>query len=66
MTALEAVLTEALERARARGELGGGRSPVEVARFLTTFLQGVNVMGQARAGRPFLEMAVTGALRILD
>ncbi|MFF9001109.1 TetR/AcrR family transcriptional regulator [Streptomyces achromogenes] len=66
MTAVEAVLTEALERARARGELGGERSPVEVARFLTTFIQGIHVMGQARAGRPFLETAVTGALRILD
>lgn len=66
MTAVESVLTEALERARVRGELGGERSPVELARFLTTFVQGVHVMGQARADRAFLESAVAGALRALD
>ncbi|MFE7401782.1 TetR/AcrR family transcriptional regulator [Streptomyces sp. NPDC057557] len=66
MTAVESVLTEALERARVRGELGGERSPVELARFLTTFVQGVHVMGRARADRAFLESAVAGALRALD
>jgi TetR/AcrR family transcriptional repressor of nem operon len=66
MTAIEAVLTEALERARARGELPGERSPVELARFLTTFIQGLHVMSQARADRAFLEPAVAAALRVLD
>ncbi|MEW2516478.1 TetR/AcrR family transcriptional regulator [Streptomyces sp. NPDC046870] len=66
MTAIEAVLTEALERARVRGELSGERSPVDVARFLTTFIQGLRVMGQARADRAFLEPAVAVALRVLD
>ncbi|MFF4838275.1 TetR/AcrR family transcriptional regulator [Streptomyces sp. NPDC001315] len=66
LTAVESVLTEALRRARERGELRGEHSPVELARFLTTFIQGVRVMGQARAGREFLESAVTGALRALD
>ncbi|GGZ30610.1 TetR family transcriptional regulator [Streptomyces olivaceoviridis] len=66
MTAIEAVLAEALERARVRGELSGERSPVEVARFLTTFIQGLHVMSQARADRAFLEPAVAVALRVLD
>ncbi len=65
-TAVEAVLTGALERARAHGELSGERSPVELARFLTTFIQGLHVMGQARADRAFLEPAVAVALRVLD
>ncbi|WP_046734437.1 TetR/AcrR family transcriptional regulator [Streptomyces humi] len=66
VTALESVLTEALERARGRGELSGERSPVELARFLTTFVQGMRVVGQARVDRAFLESAVSGALRALD
>jgi TetR/AcrR family transcriptional repressor of nem operon len=66
MTAVESVLTEALRHARERGELRGEHDPVELARFLTTFIQGVHVRGQAQAGREFLESAVTGALRALD
>ncbi|MBO1330003.1 TetR/AcrR family transcriptional regulator [Streptomyces sp. VRA16 Mangrove soil] len=66
MAAVESVLTGALEQARARGELGGGHSPVELARFLTTFVQGLHVMSNARADRAFLESAVAGALRALD
>ncbi|WP_037855275.1 TetR/AcrR family transcriptional regulator [Streptomyces sp. NRRL S-340] len=66
MAAVEAVLTGALEHARERGELAPGRSPVELARFLVTFIQGLHVMGNARADRGFLENAVSGALRVLD
>lgn len=66
MAGVESVLTGALERARARGELGTDRSPVELARFLTTFIQGLQVMGTARADRAFLEDAVSGALRVLE
>lgn len=66
MAAVEAVLTGALERAAVRGELGAGRCPVELARFLVTFIQGLHVMGNARADRVFLEGAVSGALRVLD
>lgn len=66
MTAMESVLTEALRRARVRGELGDRLSPVETARFLTTFVQGVHVMGQAHADRAFLESAVAVALTVLD
>ncbi|MFJ3672477.1 TetR/AcrR family transcriptional regulator [Streptomyces sp. NPDC090106] len=66
MDAVESVLAQALRRARARGELGGEHSPVELARFLTTFIQGIRVMGRARADRAFLESAVSGALRALN
>ncbi|SEN47035.1 transcriptional regulator, TetR family [Actinacidiphila rubida] len=66
MAAMESVLVRALERARTRGELGRGHSPVELARFLVTFIQGVHVMAQARADQAFLESAVAGALRVLD
>ncbi|MFJ7497320.1 TetR/AcrR family transcriptional regulator [Streptomyces sp. NPDC097727] len=66
MTAVENVLTEALRRAQARGELRADHSPAELARFLTSFVQGLHVMGQTRVDRDFLTDAVTGALRALD
>ncbi|MEU6598211.1 TetR/AcrR family transcriptional regulator [Streptomyces flaveolus] len=66
MAAVESALTGALERAQARGELDPGQSPAELARFLTTFVQGLRVMGKARADRAFLESAVSGALKVLD
>ena len=55
-----------LERARVRGDLGAAHSPVEPARFLTTFLQGLHAMGNARADRSFLESAVSTAPKVLD
>ncbi len=63
---VESALAGALERAKARGELGADKEPVRLARFLTTFIQGLRVMGQARADRAFLEDAVATALRSLD
>ncbi|WP_399895789.1 TetR/AcrR family transcriptional regulator [Streptomyces sp. BBFR51] len=66
MAAMESVLTGTLEYARVRGELGAGQNPAELARFLTTFIQGLHVMGKARADRAFLEAAVSGALKALD
>ncbi|MFG2887658.1 hypothetical protein ACGFYV_36195 [Streptomyces sp. NPDC048297] len=66
MNAVESVLAEALHRAQDRGELRSGFNPVDGARFLTTFIQGIHVMGQARADHAFLQSAVTGALRALD
>lgn len=66
MTAMESVLSAALHHARVRGELSSEHSPVELARFLITFIQGLRVMGQARVDRTFLESAVTGALKALD
>ncbi|MER5949461.1 helix-turn-helix domain-containing protein [Streptomyces sp. NPDC001904] len=66
LAAVEHLLADALRRARARGELRAAHDPAELARFLTTFVQGLHVMGNARAGRVFLESAVAGALRALD
>ncbi len=39
------------------GELSADKNPVELARFLTTFVQGLRVVGQARLGRTFTEDA---------
>ncbi|MFI7386607.1 TetR/AcrR family transcriptional regulator [Streptomyces sp. NPDC049813] len=66
MAAVESVLADALQRARDRGELRPEQQPVELARFLTTFVQGLHVMGNARADHAFLAAAVAGALRALD
>lgn len=66
MQLIEAALVTALAQARTRGELGAGADPRELARFLTTFVQGLRVMGKARAGREFLDDAVGVALRVLD
>jgi TetR/AcrR family transcriptional repressor of nem operon len=66
MKRLESVLAGALEKAKARGELSSDKNPVELARFLTTFVQGLRVVGQAQLGRVFVEDAVSTALRALD
>jgi TetR/AcrR family transcriptional repressor of nem operon len=66
MAALESILTAALERACTRGELTSTQNPAQLARFLTTFIQGLHVMANARADRPFLESAISTALKALD
>ncbi|MEU1412634.1 TetR/AcrR family transcriptional regulator [Streptomyces sp. NPDC005731] len=66
MRHVESSLAGALERAKVRGELSADKNPVELARFLTTFVQGLRVVGQARLGRPFTEDALTVAMRALD
>lgn len=63
---VESLLAGALERAKARGELPADKNPVELARFLTTLVQGMRVVGGARLGRAFVEDAVTTAMRTLD
>ncbi|GGN00019.1 TetR/AcrR family transcriptional regulator [Streptomyces fuscichromogenes] len=63
---VESTIAGALERARARGELSADKDPAALARFLTTFIQGMRVMGQARADRAFLESALSSALSVLD
>lgn len=63
---VESLLAGALERAQARGELSPEKNPRELARFLTTFLQGVRVVGGARVGKEFMEAALTTAMRALD
>ena len=66
MRRVESALAGALERARAKGELGPDKDPAALARFFTTFIQGLRVMGQARAGRAFVEDAIDTALHALD
>ncbi|MFD8073372.1 TetR/AcrR family transcriptional regulator [Streptomyces sp. NPDC059718] len=65
MRQVESSLAGALERARSRGELAPDKNPVELARFLTTFVQGLRVVGRARLGRSFVEDALAVAMRAL-
>ncbi|WP_345653869.1 TetR/AcrR family transcriptional regulator [Streptomyces siamensis] len=63
---VEGTIAGALERAQARGDLPADKDTAGLARFLTTFVQGLRVMGKARADRAFLESAVSHALSVLD
>ncbi|MEV5842760.1 TetR/AcrR family transcriptional regulator [Streptomyces sp. NPDC051985] len=63
---VESFLTGALERARARGEISPEKDPKELARFLTTFIQGIRIVGGARMEREFMEDALSTAMRALD
>ncbi|MGL5816568.1 MAG: TetR/AcrR family transcriptional regulator [Phycicoccus sp.] len=66
MRRIESAMAGALERAQARGELAADKDPRALASFLTTFLQGLRVMGKARASRRAVDDAVEVALRTLD
>lgn len=66
MRQVESALAGALERARIRGELAAAKDPATLARFLTTFIQGLRVMGSARAGADFIDEALEVALAALD
>lgn len=66
MRQVESALAGALERARARGELSADKDPIALARFLTTFVQGLRVMGKARAAPPVIDDALEVALASLD
>ncbi|WP_234545350.1 TetR/AcrR family transcriptional regulator [Streptomyces shenzhenensis] len=63
---VESSLAGALERAQTRGEISADKDPRQLARFLTTFIQGIRIVGQARAGREFAEDALSVAMRALD
>ncbi|PXX57467.1 TetR family transcriptional regulator [Nocardia tenerifensis] len=63
---METVLTSALLRARAEGELPADRDPVGLARFLVTLLQGIRVVGKTSVRQRFLDDTVEQALRLLD
>ncbi|WP_069162761.1 TetR/AcrR family transcriptional regulator [Nocardia altamirensis] len=62
---METVLTSALMRARAEGELAADRDPVALARFLVTLLQGIRVVGKTPLRQRFLDDAVDQALAML-
>jgi TetR/AcrR family transcriptional repressor of nem operon len=63
---VESLLAGALEQAQIRGELSPDKDPRQLARFLTTFIQGIRIVGQARTGREFAEDALSVAMRALD
>ncbi|MFF4114895.1 TetR/AcrR family transcriptional regulator [Streptomyces sp. NPDC001714] len=63
---VESLLAGALEQAQARGEISPDKDPRKLARFLTTFVQGIRIVGQARTGREFAEDALDTAMRVLD
>lgn len=66
MRAVESAVAGALERAQARGEISADKNPVQLARMLTTLIQGLRVVGQVQVGREFVEDAVSAAMQTLD
>lgn len=66
MRLVESAFADALTRARAQGQLDPGKDPASMARLLTTVIQGLRVMGKARAGRRFVEDTVDAAVGALD
>ncbi|MGW2548286.1 TetR/AcrR family transcriptional regulator [Kitasatospora sp. NPDC001574] len=63
---LETLLTAALVRARAQGELPEGRDPRALARLLLVLFQGMRVIGKAGDGSARLRDASEQALALLD
>ena len=59
---VDAALESALRRAGATGEIPASGDPAAAAHFLTTFLQGVQVMSSADPRHPQLEAAIDLAL----
>ncbi|MGI5267739.1 TetR/AcrR family transcriptional regulator [Nonomuraea sp. CA-218870] len=62
---LETVLTSALTRARAQGELDPGKDPRAVARMLLVLMQGMRVIGRTPGGAARLDDAADQALALL-
>jgi TetR/AcrR family transcriptional repressor of nem operon len=56
----------ALRRARARGELGPGKSPRRLSRALTNAVMGIAVTGRLGVGRAALRDIHAGTLSVLD
>ncbi|WP_049572797.1 TetR/AcrR family transcriptional regulator [Nonomuraea sp. SBT364] len=62
---LESVLTSALVRARAQGELPAGREPQALARLLLVLLQGMRVLGRTDGSGDRLRDAARQALALV-
>ncbi|MFG1945919.1 TetR/AcrR family transcriptional regulator [Nonomuraea sp. NPDC048826] len=62
---LETVLTSALTRARAQGELSEDKDPRALARMLLVFMQGMRVLGRTSGGAARLDDAAEQALAVL-
>lgn len=63
---LETVLTAALVRAQAQGELPAGRDPRALARMLLVLMQGLRVIGKTGEGAARVRDAAEQALTLLD
>ncbi|MGW6917504.1 TetR/AcrR family transcriptional regulator [Kitasatospora sp. NPDC054939] len=63
---LETMLSGALVRAGAQGELPAGRDPQALARMLVVLLQGMRVVGKTGEGAVRLRDAAETALALLD
>lgn len=66
MASIEVGLRDRLRLAQEQGDLSTEKDPAQIARTLTTFIQGLRVMGKARASRAFVLDAIDGALTTLD
>lgn len=62
---IESVFREALERARARGEIAAGSDATAIARFLTAGIQGLRLVGKANPDRAALRDVAEMMLRCL-
>jgi TetR/AcrR family transcriptional repressor of nem operon len=65
LTDIEEAYHRALERAQAAGDLGPGRDPRAIARFLVTTMHGLRIMGKAGADARALRAVAEEALRSL-
>lgn len=63
---VETVLTAALVRAEAQGELPAGRDPRALARMLLVLMQGMRVLGRTADGAARVRDAAGQALVLLD
>jgi TetR/AcrR family transcriptional repressor of nem operon len=63
---IEATFCEAIEAAKARGELRADSDVVGIARFLTAGIQGLRLVGKANHDRATLEDVARLMLRCLD
>ncbi len=63
---IEERFRKTLVRARENGELGRRRDPRALARFLTSFMVGRNVLAKAGASRKSMQDAVDAAMTVLE
>jgi TetR/AcrR family transcriptional repressor of nem operon len=63
---LEGLLAKAIERGQRQGSIGRRHAPVEVARFLNTALNGLQVLVRARSDPDRVEGAISMILSSLD
>ncbi len=63
---IEAAFRQALERARARGELPRQANPEALARFLTAGIQGLRLVGKANPDRATLNDIARTMLHCLN